>query len=1084
MNFFKLIIKSFKYFFKGNLAIAGGVALTAAVITGALMVGDSVQYSLEQATRFRLGDITHTVSGQDRIFTKDLGNRLTKSADLPVSAALYTQGSALKDGGAYTLDNVQIWGPDENFSNVSGADFAYDSLAENEAVVSENTAKRLMLKTGDYVLLRIRKTGIIPPNTPFAADNQTVSRRFKIKAIVGTEALGRLNLRQSQTAPFNVFLNYKSLSDVLDLENKANMLFISAEADTDPMIIKNALQESWTYRDANLKLRTLSGQNRQELISERVFIDSLSAARITSVLPHKTDVLTYFVNSIKLGEAEIPYSFVTGFSAIALQDNEIIINEWAADDLNAKIGDTIHMQYFTVGPLKQLDTDSAEFIIKKIVPLEGIYADKKFMPVLPGLSDAGSCSDWNTGVPIDLDDIRDKDELYWKRYKGTPKAFISYQKAADLWSNRFGAHTAFRFSSDEYSKAELQNILSENIRPSDYGISVNAVMKNGLKAAKNGVDFGQLFLALSFFIIVSGILLTVLFFKFHIRQRNTQIGTYSAIGYSDKQIIRIILGEQFITAFMGSLVGIFIALLYNELVFNALNNLWYDIVRTDVLVTKLYPSTLLLGFVITFGISLLSQYFTVRRMLKQESADLQKRTILSKNNFWKRLHTFSLYVFPIVIIALAVMQFTGTSVQNPALFFVIGGMLLIYIVLLTAAVLKRLNKKSHRKLSLSVLSAKNAVRNPQRSLMVVLLLSIGTFLVISTGINKKDMFSNAEKKSSGTGGFVYYAESTVPILEDLNEPDVRRAFSLDKSDTIVQFKVAEGDDAGCLNLNRVSNPRILAAKPELLSGHFSFVTKTDFLNEDNPWKSLNRDSGDFVPAIADQTVIQWGLGKKVGDTLSYINAHGESITLKLIGGLKASVFQGNVIISEKHFLRHFPYSDGSNVFLIDGNFADSASIREELNLAFSDYGFAPELTARRLAEFKSVENTYLSIFLVLGAIGLLLGIIGLAVVIARSVWERRSESALLTTVGYSQRKVFRLYFREYVVLMLTGIFGGAAAAIISVLPSILSPNTDSDMGFVLLLLFVIMLNGFIWIAVSIYVQLKRLAVRPALQADA
>jgi putative ABC transport system permease protein len=1083
MNFFKLIIKSFAYFLKGNLSIAAGVALTAAVITGALLVGDSVQYSLEQATRYRLGDITHTVSGQDRIFTKALSNRLTETAGLPVSAALYTQGSALKDGGAHSLDNVQIWGPDENFAQVSGADFAYNSLAENEAAVSENTAKRLMLKTGDYLLLRIRKTGIIPPNTPFAADNQTVSRRFKIKAIVGKEALGRLNLRQSQTAPFNVFLNYESLSDVLDLKNKVNMLFISADADTEPEIIKSALQKSWTYRDANLKLRTLSQNNQQELISERVFIDSLSAVRMASVIPKKTDVLTYFVNTIQLGETEIPYSFVSGFSEIGLQDNEIIINQWAADDLNAKIGDTLRLNYFTVGPMKQLDTDSAEFIIKKIVALEGIYADKNLMPDLPGLSNAGSCSDWNTGVPIDLDKIRNKDELYWKRHKGTPKAFISYKKAAELWSNRFGAHTAFRFSQDAYAKDELQKKLSETIRPEDYGVSVNAILKNGLKAAKSGVDFGQLFLALSFFIIVSGILLTVLFFKFQISRRNTQIGTYSAIGYSDKQIIRIILGEQFITAFVGSLAGIFIGLLYNELVFNALNNLWYDIVRTNVLHTKLYPSTLLVGFVITFGISLLSQFFAVRRMLKQESADLQKRTLLSKNDFWKRLHKISLYAFPAAIVILAALQFTDDTIQNPALFFVIGGLLLIYIVLLTAAVLKRLNKKSHRKLCLSVLSAKNAVRNPQRSLMVVLLLSIGTFLVISTGVNKKDMFSNAEKNSSGTGGFVYYAESTVPVLKNLNKPDVRQEFSLEKSDTIVQFRVAEGDDAGCLNLNRVSNPRILAAKPELLSGHFSFVTKTDFLDEEKPWESLNREADGFVPAIADQTVIQWGLGKKVGDTLSYINARGENINLKLIGGLKASVFQGNVIISEKYFLHHFPYSDGSKVFLIDGKFADSTRIKEELDLAFNDYGFAPELTARRLAEFKSVENTYLTIFLVLGAIGLLLGIIGLAVVIARSVWERRNETALLTAVGYSQRKIFILYFREYAVLMLIGIFGGAAAAIISVLPSILSPNTDNDLGFVLLLLFIIMLNGFIWIALSIYAQLKRLAIRSALQAE-
>ena len=34
------------------------------------------------------------------------------------------------------------------------------------------------------------------------------------------------------------------------------------------------------------------------------------------------------------------------------------------------------------------------------------------MPDFPGLSDAGDCKDWNTGVPIDLDKIRDKYNKY------------------------------------------------------------------------------------------------------------------------------------------------------------------------------------------------------------------------------------------------------------------------------------------------------------------------------------------------------------------------------------------------------------------------------------------------------------------------------------------------------------------------------------------------------------------------------------------------------------------------------------------------------------------------------------------------
>ena len=57
-------------------------------------------------------------------------------------------------------------------------------------------------------------------------------------------------------------------------------------------------------------------------------------------------------------------------------------------------------------------------------------------------------------------------------------------------------------------------------------------------------------------------------------------------------------------------------------------------------------------------------------------------------------------------------------------------------------------------------------------------------------------------------------------------------------------------------------------------------------------------------------------------------------------------------------------------------------------------------TAERLKSYLDVENTYLATFQALGGLGLLLGTLGLAVVLLRSVWERRGELALLRALGY------------------------------------------------------------------------------------
>ena len=53
---------------------------------------------------------------------------------------------------------------------------------------------------------------------------------------------------------------------------------------------------------------------------------------------------------------------------------------------------------------------------------------------------------------IKLNDIRKKDEEYWNKFRGTPKAFINYDKGIELWGNNFGPATAMRFPAAHFGK--------------------------------------------------------------------------------------------------------------------------------------------------------------------------------------------------------------------------------------------------------------------------------------------------------------------------------------------------------------------------------------------------------------------------------------------------------------------------------------------------------------------------------------------------------------------------------------------------------------------------------------------------------
>jgi len=366
------------------------------------------------------------------------------------------------------------------------------------------------------------------------------------------------------------------------------------------------------------------------------------------------------------------------------------------------------------------------------------------------------------------------------------------------------------------------------------------------------------------------------------------------------------------------------------------------------------------------------------------------------------------------------------------------------------------------------------IRNRRRSFTIVILFALGTFIVVATGSNRKDMTSGANNRLSGTGGYDFFAESTIPVLHDLNEQNVAREYGLEGEYSFIQFRKGDGDDASCLNLNRISKPAILGVDPGSLEGRFSFVTNTRELDENNPWSSLDKSlEGGVIPAIADQTAIQWGLGRKVGDTLFYTNSTGDTLMLKLIGGLAPSIFQGNVIISNQHFLENFPSSSGSLVFLIETTTESDTLAEEDLFRAFRDYGWLMTRATDRLAEFYSVENTYLSIFLMLGILSLIIGTIGLGILLARSIMERKSEIGLLQALGYKQKGIYRIVFTEYSILLLTGIIIGFVSAIISTLPSLLFLDTDVSISNLIYILLFLILNSIMWIGLFTRINLGK-----------
>ncbi|NCB07326.1 MAG: ABC transporter permease, partial [Bacteroidia bacterium] len=989
------VIKTFIHYFRQNLLVALGVVVSTMVLTGSLIIGDSVRYSLEQSAFSRLGETTHLVSVTERYFRQEMAAEMeNENSQIKTAPVLLLEGVAVADGGQQRVNKVQIIGVDSGFEKIANSS-AFSELQNNEIAISQNLAEQLAIGEGDNLLVRIKKASLIPLNAPFISESEaSVSLRATVKKVLQKEELGRFSLKNSQTAPYNIFLSIDRLNRLMEFEGKANQILISTELSSDEVL--QSVKSCLAPEDAGLRLNKIETTGEVEISTERVFMEDKIAETLQK-LPGAKPMLTYFVNEIsavqamsfesratsenlaarnsQLAAKSIPYSFVSTLVS-GLAENEIILNQWAADDLGVKTGDSIQLIYFEMGPLRQLIEKESLFILKEIVPMTPDWADSTRMPHLPGLSDAGHCREWEAGIPINMDAIRDKDEAYWNNFKGTPKAYVSMSKALKMWSNRFGNYTAVRFSSDGFSEEDFKRIFAENISPADLGMSVEPVREKGVQAAQNGTDFSGLFIGLSFFLLIAGIVLTSLLFRFNLETRSSQVGLLDALGFQQKQVRGFYLQEGFIVAFLGGILGLIVSVFYTKLVFNILNTLWFDIVRTDVLLIKIYPATLALGLVISLLVSLVAIYFSVSRFQKQKTAELQKQTSATKNRtkeiVWNSMMWFSL----LVSAAIFVFQVFFSEQMKISLFFVTGGLLLVGLLLFFRRMIIRIENRKTSPFGTGRLAQLNLSRNKSRSLTVVILFALGTFIVVSTGSNKLDLFASAQEKSSGTGGFLFFAETTMPVLFDMNNPDRRAEEGIFEDFTAVQFQKVEGDDASCLNLNRISQPAILGVHPEMLQGRFSFATKLKTLVDEGPWLALNQTFEDgTIPAIADQTVIQWGLGMKVGDVLEYQNEVGDTLRLKLIAGTTPSIFQGYVLISNENFLKNYPTQSGTSVFLVDGKSENQQNIGDELNSVFRDYGWEMENTAKRLVEFYSVTNTYLSIFLALGALGLILGTI-------------------------------------------------------------------------------------------------------------
>jgi ABC-type lipoprotein release transport system permease subunit len=1123
-----LLRRNLVYYRRTNAAVVCGVAIAVAVLAGALLVGDSVRASLRALVLGRLGRTAYVVSASN-FFREELAGELRAHPQFAAAAfdgacpLVVFEGVVIDEASGRRGGGVQVYGVDDRFWQFQGADAGHRSLGEREAFVSAGLASELGARAGGEVLLRVEKPSAIPVES-LHGRKEDVGRtmRLTVRDVLTTADLGEFSLRPQQGAVRAVFVPLRRVQKDAEQEGRVNTILLSSKTESDGETAEGAtraraaltqiLRETFTLADLGVKVRTLDAPHALSVETESAVVGDALAREVEeaarSAQLGASAIYSYLANTIRAGGKEIPYSLVTavddesfaGLRREAVQTPEsqsreaagspadesrpILLNDWAARDLGARVGDAVSLDYYVWREEGRLETKTAEFRVAGVVPMRGLAADRELTPEYPGISGTESLSDWDPPFPLDLALVRPQDEDYWKQFRTTPKAFIPLARGQELWQTRYGKLTSLRLYPEkenalDAARAGFERTLRGRVDPLAANFSLYAARAEGLRASRGATDFGEYFLYFSFFLVVSALMLAALFFKLGIEQRLREIGLLQAVGFPAGRVRALFLGEGLLLAAAGSVVGLGGALLYGAFVMYGLRTWWVEAVGTRSLTLHVSPVSLALGGAGGVLAALVCIWWTLRRLAPVSSRELltgtlgasttattRRRADRPEGKFgspsarrWRHWRhgrrgasTYLLIAaacasLGVLLLAAAASKWVGSV----AGFFGAGTLFLVALLCFQSAWLRRPNGRTIRGRGawpLARLGFRNARHRPARSVLCIALIASAAFIIVAVDAFRRDPTHAASTdKKNGTGGYTLLAESLLPVAHDPNDAAGREALNLSAQEetatlagiTFTRFRLRPGDDASCLNLYQPRNPRILAPAPAFISeNRFTFADSLAATDAEraNPWLLLERDLPDgAIPVVADANSLAYVLHRKLGEEIVLNEGTDHALRLRFVAALSDSLFQSELLMSERNFLRAFPAEEGYRFFLLDAAPDKTAAVAALLESRLSDFGFDATGAGERLAEFHRVENTYLSTFQTLGGLGTILGTFGLATVLLRNVLERRRELALLRAVGYNARHLALMVVAENALLLFCGLLTGVLCAVLAIAPA-------------------------------------------------
>ena len=611
MKFSQLFLRDCFYYRKPFVAISAASCLICAILTSAMLIGDSVRGTLYD----NLNRNTEFVKIRLRLA-------------IPVNAEI--SGSVLHTQGFIAPGiKTEVYAfPHE--TQIKGRDaFCSGALSET-----------LNLKIGETFVVNVQTIAAIKSENLMGMPPKLKQIQFVFRGVWEDEKAD-VNFENPQLRANNLFVDHKFLSEILALEDSGvNEIWLNTEANNPTLDDEVLWSLSQLYFD--------DWNGRPVLKCKAFFIPD----NVAQMFPNANRGLTTFAESLSNGKS-MNYFFIGAYDGdvFPVEKGRAILS----DSLEEDFPNGATLTYFTTDAFRKINNATHFFPQISKAPNSQITA--VLSPEIPGLTDASDCSDWEAGLPVDFNKISDADEVYWEQYKSKPKLYMNFAQAQEMFFPE--KCTALVFAA-ETDTAEIQKKIVAQLHR-DATLIQSDVVAETLKANIDaGIPFAPLFLGLSFFIIISAILVLATMLKLHFFDRKGEFEVLAMHTDGSRKFAIFHLVEMMIVLLPGILLGLMLGTLLCRFQLLLLEHVWNGIILMNRLNFHAAASTYFTAFAFTLLCSLVVVVFSLRlkngmeRFKLPNSKMLKSFFALATLSFFRRLGQYK------ICMVLLILGFLGT----------------------------------------------------------------------------------------------------------------------------------------------------------------------------------------------------------------------------------------------------------------------------------------------------------------------------------------------------------------------------------------------------------------------------------------